>query len=218
MDDRVEIRNTLEGEGILLAYKVLRVRNMVSSPCTDKALSRAEESIRERFRGDPSGLRGDPRVATYRKTMWRLGFDPTKIRPSMEALARRVVRGKRVPRINCIVDAGNAVSLSYLVPVGLYDIEKIRADTLYFTLLDGEAVFEPIGGGEKVLAPGTPVLVGGDGILHLYPSRDSRRTMVTGDTSRLLIVAYGAVGVPGDLLQRTTESVALLIEGCGCRG
>jgi phosphoenolpyruvate synthase (EC 2.7.9.2) len=40
------------------------------------------------------GLKEDPVVRAYRDFYWRLGIDPTKVRPSSEALARRAFRGE----------------------------------------------------------------------------------------------------------------------------
>ncbi len=37
----------------------------------------------------------------------RIGLDPTKTRPSNEALLRRVRRGDAFPRVNALVDAVN---------------------------------------------------------------------------------------------------------------
>lgn len=212
----IEIMNMLENIGIKLSYRMVDVKVLTGSECMNRFLSQEEDELRKRFHGDLTLLRKDPRIEAFRKTMWRLGFDPTKIRPSMEALARRVLRGKPLPRINCVVDAGNAASLHYLVPIGLYDIERVPERILRFQLLDKEAVFEPIGGDKRLLKPGTPVLRSGERVLHIYPSRDSRYTMITANTAKLLIVAYGAFGIGDKLLEDAVEMVEELLRRCGC--
>ena len=50
----------------------------------------------------------------------RVGIDPTKTRPSSEALLRRVTRGDGIPRINSLVDICNWCSLGFQLPYGLY--------------------------------------------------------------------------------------------------
>ena len=46
-------------------------------------------------------------TAAVRMMYKRVGIDPTKTRPSSEALLRRVRRGDELPRINSLVDAIN---------------------------------------------------------------------------------------------------------------
>ena len=60
------------------------------------------------------------------RTMYKkLGLDPTKTRPSNEALLRRVRKGDTIPRINSAVDVINWCSLEFQLPYGLYDSAKI---------------------------------------------------------------------------------------------
>lgn len=39
-------------------------------------------------------LKDEPRLRAYRDFFWRVGVDPTKVRPVAEALLRRVIQGK----------------------------------------------------------------------------------------------------------------------------
>jgi len=52
-------------------------------------------------------LKDNPTVRAYREFYWKLDIDPTKTRPSGEALPRRVLHGKELPRISTVVDAYN---------------------------------------------------------------------------------------------------------------
>ena len=56
----------------------------------------------------------------------RIGLDPTKTRPSSEALLRRVRKGDRLPRINTLVDICNWCSLEFQLPYGLYDVAALQ--------------------------------------------------------------------------------------------
>ena len=58
----------------------------------------------------------------------RFGVDPTKTRPSSEALLRRVRKGDALPRVNNLVDVINWCSLESQLPFGLYDCGQNRAD------------------------------------------------------------------------------------------
>src|SRR2546427_6186444 len=42
-------------------------------------------------------LKDEPRLRAYRDFFWRVGVDPTKVRPAAEALLRRVIQGSPFP-------------------------------------------------------------------------------------------------------------------------
>ena len=65
-------------------------------------------------------------TAAVRTMYKRVGLDPTKTRPSSEALLRRVRKGDELPRINSLVDVINWCSLESQLPFGLYDLDHIR--------------------------------------------------------------------------------------------
>ena len=64
-------------------------------------------------------------TAAVRTMYKRVGLDPTKTRPSSEALLRRVRKGDELPRINSLVDVINWCSLESQLPFGLYDLDQI---------------------------------------------------------------------------------------------
>ncbi|NOZ89176.1 MAG: hypothetical protein GXO15_04540 [Crenarchaeota archaeon] len=166
------------------------------------------EELRSRYTLE--ALRGDPLVRAYRDFYWRIGVDPTKTRPSSEALVRRALRG-RWPRVNPVVDAGNIASARTMVPIGLYDADRFTPP-LRLTLARGGELFEPIGGEPEELRAGVPVLVDAEGrVLHLFPHRDSRLTMVRPETRCILILAAGVPGVPRERLAEAVGEVKRLL-------
>jgi DNA/RNA-binding domain of Phe-tRNA-synthetase-like protein len=58
------------------------------------------------------------------------GIDPTHTRPSSEALLRRLLQGKPFPQILNAVDLCNLLSLRFLLPLGLYDAERIQGSVV----------------------------------------------------------------------------------------
>jgi len=122
------------------------------------------------------------------RTMYKhVGLDPTKRRPSSEALLRRVRKGDPLPRINSMVDVCNWCSLEFQLPYGLYDAAHI----------DGDVVLRLGAAGESY--PGIrkdDVHVGGRITLadrlgpFGNPTSDSARTMVTTATTRALVVVF----------------------------
>jgi len=70
---------------------------------------------------------GDVPGAENARALYKaLGLDPTKTRPSSEALLRRVLKGEALYRINTLVDAMNLCSLRAQLPFGLYDLGRIE--------------------------------------------------------------------------------------------
>jgi DNA/RNA-binding domain of Phe-tRNA-synthetase-like protein len=84
---------------------------------------------------DLDRLKENPTFRAYRDFFWKLGIDPTKIRPASEALIRRILRGNSLPKINTFVDAYNLASISTAIPFGAFDLDKMRG-----TLTDARGV------------------------------------------------------------------------------
>ncbi len=175
----------------------------------------AEARVREAF--NLESLKDDPRVRALRDFYWRLGIDPTKQRPSSEALVRRVLRGRRVPRINCVVDVGNAVSMMTLVPIGIYDLDKLCPPLRLRFSREGEG-FNPIGGSFERLSEGQIVLSDVRRVVHVFPHRDCDETKVTEETKSVLVVACGVPGFEKEVVVGAAREVRdRLVELCGGR-
>jgi DNA/RNA-binding domain of Phe-tRNA-synthetase-like protein len=129
-----------------------------------------------------------PAETTAVRTMYKqVGIDPTKTRPSSEALLRRVRKGDALPRINSMVDVCNWCSFEFQLPYGLYDAAKIQGDVILRIGRDGESY--PGIRKDDVHVNGRIALVDGAGPFG-NPTSDSARTMVTTDTTRGLLVVF----------------------------
>ena len=139
----------------------------------------------------------------------RFGTDPTRTRPSSEALLRRMKKGGPLPRINSLVDVANALSVQLQVPVGLYDLGKVKGGELVIRLgADGES-YEGIGK-EKVNVGGRICVADAEGPCG-NPSADSARTMITTATETAAWIYFLPVG--DDDIDRTAELVAVFGRG-----
>jgi DNA/RNA-binding domain of Phe-tRNA-synthetase-like protein len=148
-------------------------------------------------------------VGRARELYRRFGLDPTRVRPSSEALFRRLKKGEPLPRINSLVDVANALSVQLQVPVGLYDLDKVKGDELVIRLgTEGEG-YTGIGK-EKVNVAGRICVADAEGPCG-NPSADSARTMITTDTERAAWVYF--LPVPEDDIDRTAELVAVFGRG-----
>jgi DNA/RNA-binding domain of Phe-tRNA-synthetase-like protein len=172
------------------------------------------EEIKKKF--DLENLKDNPIIRSYRDFYWRIGIDPTKIRPSSEALLRRVLSGKKIPRINNVVDSYNLASILTLISMGAYDLSKINGE-LRIRTSRGEK-FTGIGGKELV-TNGEIVMADKDKILNIYPYRDSELTKITEDTENAMLVLAGVKGIPLDYLKDSAQvAVEIITRFCGGSG
>jgi DNA/RNA-binding domain of Phe-tRNA-synthetase-like protein len=212
---RLSISDDVIKLGVFVA--IAEVSN-VDARFSQQALDDMIKNVEEKYRSqDPEYLKNDSVVRAYRDFYWRIGIDPTKTRPSGEALRRRLARGNRFPRINIVVDIGNIVSVETLVPIGLYDREKVMGD-LHLVMSKGSEEFLGLGKKTEKLDKGIPILVDDEGkVLHIYPHRDSILTSITPDVKNVIIVGAGVPNIDENLVKYAVDRVADLLEKI-CKG
>ena len=165
-------------------------------PRLDQHLAAAES----RVRANP------PEESAAVRTMYkRIGLDPTKTRPSNEALLRRVRKGQPLPRVNALVDVINWCSVEFQLPYGLYDREQIRGPVTLRLGHDGEQ-YSGIRK-DAVHVAGRMTLVDEEGPFG-NPTSDSARTMVTTKTRDALVVVFAPATVDAGRLQRVLDTTA----------
>jgi DNA/RNA-binding domain of Phe-tRNA-synthetase-like protein len=149
-------------------------------PSLDAPLAEAIAAIR--------GWAEAPAMTDLVRTMYKkVGLDPTKTRPSSEALLRRIRRGDPFPRINGVVDVINWTSVETQLSFGVYDLDKIQGDVTLRLGRDGE---EYAGiRKDAVHVTGRLALVDDAGPFG-NPTSDSARTMVTTAATRVLVVVF----------------------------
>jgi DNA/RNA-binding domain of Phe-tRNA-synthetase-like protein len=157
-----------------------------------------------------------PEEITAVRTMYkRVGLDPTKTRPSSEALLRRVRRGDPLPRINSMVDVCNWCSLEFQLPYGLYDAAHIDGDVELRIGRDGESY--PGIRKDDVTVGGRITLADTTGPFG-NPTSDSARTMVTTATAHALLVVFAPRGVDARRLTTVLDCTSSrMSEFTGCR-
>ncbi len=145
-------------------------------------------------------LRDEPTIRAYRDFYWRVGVDPTKIRPASEALLRRILQGKAFPRVNGLVDAYNLASMKSRVAIAAFDMSQLSGDLMMRAARPGET-FHGIGMAVPVVLKGVEVVVqDADRLVAIYPYRDSEATKVTTGTARCLFMTCGVPGIPEEKL------------------
>ncbi len=177
---------------------------------SDSEIAEREQTIRESTRLEE--LRDEPNVRAYRDYYWSLGIDPTKKRPSAEALARRILQGKPLPRINPIVDIYNLVSAEQRIAFGGYNGPALQA-------LGGNhrIDFRPAQPGEEFLGIGMKeamsltgkeqVLSSGDTVFALFPYRDAWQTRIRGDDEFAVFMLEQVPGIQLDAIAAAEKAI-----------
>ncbi len=172
----------------------------------DAPLAAAESAVRT----------NPPEETTAVRTMYkRVGLDPTKTRPSSEALLRRVRKGDTLPRINSMVDVCNWCSFEFQLPYGLYDAAQIDGDVTLRIGREGESY--PGIRKDDVHVGGRITLADATGPFG-NPTSDSARTMVTTATTRALVVVFAPRELDGKRLARVLDVTSQRMQQfTGCR-
>ena len=175
-------------------------------PRLNAALAASEAAVR---------MHPPEEIAAVRTMYKRVGLDPTKTRPSSEALLRRVRRGDSLPRINSMVDVCNWCSLEFQLPYGLYDASRIDGDVELRIGSDGESYpgirKDDVNVGGRITLADTQGPFGN-------PTSDSARTMVTTLTTRALLVVFAPRDVDARRLTIVLDSTSSrMTEVTGCR-
>jgi len=150
-----------------------------------------------------------PGVAEVRSLFHRLGLDPTKTRPSSEAILRRVLQGKGLPRVNPAVDVCNLCSLEHQLPLGLYDRDQIKGG-LTARVGRPEEGYTGIRK-HRVHLEGRLTLADDEGPFGA-PTSDSARTAVTATTRNVAVVIYCPADRVGAHLSTALERLASLLK------
>lgn len=157
-------------------------------------------------------LKDEPHLRAYRDFYWRVGIDPTKIRPASEALLRRVLQGKEFPRISTLVDAYNLASMKTRIAIAAFDGAHTHGDIRMRLARAGES-FLGIGMEVPVNLKGVEVVCEDDeGLVAIYPYRDSHRTRVTTATADTVFMTCGVPGIEPSVLLEAAETTKELVE------
>lgn len=160
------------------ALVIEQTANTSADARLDPPLAAAEAAVRAHPPEQSQAVR-----AMYR----RIGLDPTKTRPSSEALLRRVRKGDRLPRINTLVDICNWCSLEFQLPYGLYDVSALRPPVVLRIGQEGESY---PGIRKDVVNVADRLTLADQAGPFGNPTSDSARTMVTEATSAVLAVIF----------------------------
>ena len=198
--------------GVVVAQGVV---NRASPPELVKLLREAESTLKGQLTTET--LITHPKLAAWREAFRSMGIKPSEYRPSLEAMARRVLNGNELPSINALVDIGNIISLRYLLPVGGHSLNGVKQD-LALRAADGTEAFVPFGldqeehpeKGEYIFTEGGTVLT------RRWVWRQSNHTLTELSTT---FIEFNLDGLPPVTMEELTEAgdklTELISQFCG---
>ncbi len=162
--------------------------HLEAQKCDPALLTSAAARIVEQVRSElqVETLSSHPVIAGLRKLFKAAGCDPTRYRPSSEALVRRLLKGEPMPSISPLVDLNNCLSARLLVPCCVMAEGTVQPPYVYRAGRPGEN-YESLRGPFNL--EGKPLLVDAHGPCDV-PITGNVRVKVTPETNRAWLVAY----------------------------
>jgi DNA/RNA-binding domain of Phe-tRNA-synthetase-like protein len=198
--------------GVLIAHQV---KNGPSPADLVGLLREAEDSVRARI--SPEQIAEEPFIKSWREAYRAFGAKPAEFRSSVEAMARRVLRGDELPAINALVDIGNVISLRHLIPVGGHAIDLLNGDVeLRFATGDEEFIAFGTTEMEHPL-PGEVIFTEGNTVLtRRWTWRQGTHTLTLPETTALEFNVDGLPPVTRTNIEEACAEVAGLVQRfCG---
>ncbi|HTQ79994.1 MAG TPA: phenylalanine--tRNA ligase beta subunit-related protein [Thermoanaerobaculia bacterium] len=152
---------------------------------------RREVTARARSTRELENLAADPTVAAVRRLFKAAGCDPSRYRPSSEALLRRVLKGEELPAIHPLVDLNNCLSVNLAVPSCIMAEGTVVPPVVLRAGREGED-FASLRGPFNLT--GKPLMADAQGPFGT-PITDSQRVKVGEETRSAWLVAYLPQGV-----------------------
>jgi DNA/RNA-binding domain of Phe-tRNA-synthetase-like protein len=212
VDSRIFERFPGYSRGVVIASDV---KNGDSPDELVSMLRDAEAALRARLNIDT--LAEHPRIESWRRAFREFGARPSEFRSSIEALARRVLRGEPIRSISRLVDIGTVVSLAHLLPVGAHAIDVVTQD-IALRPATGDEEFVPLGSQEMERPlPGEVIFVEGNRVLtRRWTWRQASHTATLPETRDVEFNVDGLPPVPAPEVEAVCQEVIELVKRfCG---
>ncbi|MBD8070617.1 B3/4 domain-containing protein [Bacillus sp. PS06] len=118
----------------------------------------------------------------------KVGTDPNRYRPSVEALYRRIKKQNYITTIHSAADVNNFFSLQYEVPIGIYDTDKLHGEFIEIGIGSTTDEYEGING--RIMSMEKKIISSDAEGAFGSPIVDSARTSVTTSTKNALQLIY----------------------------
>ena len=145
-------------------------------------------------------------IKEWREAFKVVGTDPSRYRPSVEALYRRIKKQNYLPSVHSAIDLNNFFSLRFEVPIGIYDCNSLSGDV---TITIGTAEDEYIGLNGRINSMNNMITSVDQAGPFGSPFVDSERTKVTEDTKQALQIIYFS---PSTTIEEANKQTKVLMD------
>ncbi len=174
--------------------------------------------------GGSNPLTSSPAIAVWREAFRQAGIKPSEYLSSVEALARRALRGAELPSVNPVIDLANTISLAYMLPLGGHDLDalvgnfevRLSHEGELFSSPDGaDGQVESVPGGEPVYADEAEVRT------RRWVWRQGRKARVNQTSRNIFFPIDGWVGVNDEQVRQAAQELRVRLSeelGAECQG
>lgn len=197
--------------GVVVAHDI---DNRQDYPEISQMLDHYEKLAQEKFAG--VNVKEREEIIPYREAFRKLGINPNKYPCSVEALFKRLSKGKNLPNINPLVDLNNAISLKYTLPMGTHNLDNAKDNIVMRTADSEKDTFIPLGktaedvekpdNGEVVYAVGNEVRT------RRWTWRQSDLGKITSETQSVFFPIDGFSDINKDQVDSAIQDLANQLE------
>lgn len=198
-----------------LAVLALHVRGLVPGAAAPAAqIAALHAQARARL---AAGAEGEfPEIQAWRRAFSRMGLKPTQYRCAAESLLRRFRKDGELPALHPLVDACNAASLAFAIPIAVFDLAHV-AGSLQVRPATGTEQYLAFDGQAEQPEPGEVIFADANGHAHArrWCHRQSARSTIRPETAEVLIVAEAMHAGAAQDLDRLEQALAELLGALG---
>ena len=187
--------------------------NTKSYDYIDSEFNKNLEDCKSKFLGIK--VKENDLIIPYRDAFLKLGINPNKYMCSIEALMTRISKGHEIPRINSIVDLCNSLSLKYILPIGVHDVDNFKGDIEIRKAKEGDT-FVPFGS-EEVESPDAEEFVyasGSEVKTRRWTWRQGEKSKLT-ENSKYLFIPIDGFTSNKDKVEALKEELINFLKGEG---
>jgi|688.fasta_scaffold04773_3 lysyl-tRNA synthetase class 2 len=204
-----------DSPGIHFAYVLIKGVEIKKS---DSALTKLMDSVlKAQSKISLESLQSIKSIEGYRNIIKNSKSNPTKNRPSPEAMLRRVIQGKGLYNVNTAVDAYNLAVLNTHIGLGGFDYSKVKEPVQLRYSNSGESM-HLLGDSEPtILEEGRIIYSDVEKPITLDLNyRDIGETKITEQTKDIILFADGAPGIDKhETLDALMLGATLIQKFCG---
>lgn len=195
--------------GIRVAYIVAKNLDVISTPPRQKKINRAAEKL-FREKNTLENLEQNKKIASWIELYKKMGVYSSDCLPAQFTLARRILKGNVIPKINNIVDLANLLALKSLLPVGAFDWDNLQGNIELRFSKKSESYIALFEEDETPVPDGEIVYADEIGIFSRY-SKDADRTKIIDHTKAVFFVIDGTeVTTNDELVSFQDELISIL--------